>query len=461
MSLVRTVQYVTPANYTFDGAKVEVTGGKAQLKDQRPTGATLGVAYTSVIDGNWGGGALLGTAVNGAAVAGARLDLKGGTAKYVDYAAAGNAAFANTGAIKFKLTPNYSGTPATWHAFFAISLAAGSLVNRIELRQSSSAGQLQLRMNDSDGTSIGTHTMAGWSPVAGTTYEFEINFDFDTGATRLFIDGVQHSTTFTGTGTRTGTSALLRVGNDYQAAEVANFEIEDLIVFGAVQHTANYTPGYSVSEAIYALDDPTVLTNSTVQASQLESFVSDEAAAGSDEVRWTPVVNGQAMYWNGSAWVNSDSSLAQANTAADINTNAADLDLSGGKSLHFQALLHSDDGTTFPSIESYTFNYAFLISAPIVPNECAVYGWVYDSRGEPVFEASVRIVNLAFHHGDYFVRAETKEVITDVNGYWSIDLIETASLGLGTPPYTPTISGTSFDPIDIPDQASASMASLV
>lgn len=461
MTLLRTVTYTTPANYTFDGARVEVTSGLARLKDQRPSGATFGATYTSSVNGNWGDGTLTGTPVGGASVSGGRLDLKGGTNQYVDYTAVGNAVFTQTGAVRFKLTPNYTGTPPVWHAFFAISLAAGSLVNRLELRHSSSAGQLQLRMNDSAGASIGTATLANWLPTAGVTYEFEVNFDFTSGATRIFIDGVQHGTTVTDTGTRTDTSALLRVGNDYQANEVANFEVEDFEVFNTVQHTSNYSPGYTVPESVYATNDPTILTNSQVQASALSSFVATVTEAGSDLVKWQAVVGGQAKYWNGSAWVDSDGSLAQSNTAAEINTNAASLDLTGGAALHFQAVLHSDDGTTTPSADTYTFTYEFLISPGVAPNECSVYGWVYDSDGEPVQGATVRVENAAFHHGDFFIRSQKKDVETDANGYWSIELVETATLSLATPPYTPTIAGETFGAIDVPDQAHATLASLL
>lgn len=461
MTLVQTVTHTTPGNYTFDGAKLEVTGGVARLKDQRPTGATIGVTYTSGIDAGWADGTKTGTAVNGAAVAGGRLDLKGGTAKYVDYSAVDNANFANKGAVKFKLTPNYTGAPATWYAFFAIALAAGSLVNRVELRHSISAGQLQLRMNDSAGASIGTATLANWLPTAGVTYEFEVNFDFDTGATRVFINGVQHGTTFTGTGTRTGTSALLRIGNDYQAAEVANFEVEDLVVFNDVQHVSNYTPGYTVTETVYATDDPNVTTNSTTLAGALVSFAATVTESGSDTVTWVTMVNGQAKWWNGSAWTDSDSSVAQSNTPDEINDNAAALDISAGVSLTFRSIHHSDDGSTFPSASGYTFTYEFQVDVPVVPNECSVYGWVYDSNGEPVEGATVRVENAAFHHGDFFIRSQKKDVETDANGYWNIELVETATLSLGTPPYTPTIAGETFAAINVPDQAHATLASLL
>ena len=44
-------------------------------------------------------------------ISGGKLFLGSGTGNYIRYDVKGNADFTQTGAIKFKLTPNYSGTP--------------------------------------------------------------------------------------------------------------------------------------------------------------------------------------------------------------------------------------------------------------------------------------------------------------------------------------------------------------
>src|SRR5690606_17237049 len=90
---------------------------------------------------------------------------------------------------------------------------------------------------------------AAWNPTAGTTYEIELVLDTQNGVCRLFIDGVLHGT-LGSTFTRSNTATRLYVGSNavYTPCDAS---FEDLIFFSNVQHTANYSPGYTVPEKIY------------------------------------------------------------------------------------------------------------------------------------------------------------------------------------------------------------------
>jgi hypothetical protein len=99
---------------------MEFVGGKAQQKDQRPADATFGANYNSNINGNWGDGVLIGTPVGGASVLGGKLDLAHNDVRYVDYDADLNADSQQTGCIRFKVTPNYTGGPPSIYYFFSI-----------------------------------------------------------------------------------------------------------------------------------------------------------------------------------------------------------------------------------------------------------------------------------------------------------------------------------------------------
>ena len=90
MSLLQGVFYNDAINFIFDDTKIEVIGGKAQLKN-RLVDSTFGANYNIDINGSWGDGVLTGTAFGGASVSGGKLDLTGGTVKYVEYSAVGNA----------------------------------------------------------------------------------------------------------------------------------------------------------------------------------------------------------------------------------------------------------------------------------------------------------------------------------------------------------------------------------
>jgi hypothetical protein len=81
-----------------------------------------------------------------------------------------------------------------------------------------------------------------WSPVAGTEYEIEVNYDFTGGATRIFIDGVQHDATVTTTFTRSAGDALYLVLGSYSGGNSfpADCSYDDVAVFNAVKHTAPF-----------------------------------------------------------------------------------------------------------------------------------------------------------------------------------------------------------------------------
>lgn len=574
MSLTQIISYDTPANFVFDASKIEIVGGLAKLKlleldedfvetfdsdvgfsydnaktefvggevrqlDQRPANATFAANYGASVDGNWGNGSLAGSAVGGAVVAGGKLDL-GGFGKYVDYAAAGNASFSQTGAVRFRFTPNYSTKPVGgWNIFFVICDADNDTRNRIEFRQSSSAGQLQFRLNDSTGASLGTFTLANWNLTAGVEYEIEVNFDFTGGTHRVFVDGALFDS-FTVTGTRSNAAGLFRIGADYNAADQSDGKYDDVIVFDAVQHTANYTPGYTVpdtafagdviwlpqfshagpigstikifdafstvesgsprytvsvdsgmqmwwdgtawvasagtyaeastesdiaanistlpgadgattidisiyttdsntqasvadltfettAQTTYPTDNPTIYPLSTVLADALEDFSAVSSASGTNDVRWTVRDDGVEMWWDGAAWAVS-SGYAETNTVAEIATNAAVLDLSGGANLTVTAHLHSGDGTTSPDVTSSTIDYSFFVPEPAGPSLCIVYGWVLDASGAPVVGATVTAKNDPFEHTSRLVPEQSISTQTDSNGYWELEMIETETI---------------------------------
>ena len=78
-------------------------------------------SYASSLNANYGLGSTLVVATAGSvSISGGKLFLGSGTGNYIRYDAKGNANFTQTGAIKFKLTPNYSGTPSTNAIFINI-----------------------------------------------------------------------------------------------------------------------------------------------------------------------------------------------------------------------------------------------------------------------------------------------------------------------------------------------------
>lgn len=316
-----TESYIQPftsdVGFTYDNTKAEFTAGVCRQTDQRPANATFGATYTSSINGNWGGGTLTGTAFGGATVGGGKLDLKGGTVKYVDYSGTGNAGSPQVGCIRFKYTPNYSGVPSSDQNMFCISLGLDNDNNSLVIRHNSVTGNIFLRTCNSTGNYIDANVQVGaWSPVSGTEYEIEYNYDFTAGAGRIFINGVQIGSTTTSTGTRTSSIGNIRIGNFNTSNFTANFEINDFEIFSTVQHTANYTSGYVLPEYIYS---------ESVVIAPIQSYLYNIVSLDVPTITETNaphyVVNG--YYWDGGAWSTTSNTYATSMSYAQWVSNIA------------------------------------------------------------------------------------------------------------------------------------------
>jgi len=520
--------------FTYDSALAEFVAGKVQQKDQRPANATFGATFANSINGNWGGGVLTGTSVGGAAILGGKLDLTGGTLKYVSFSATGNAQSQQTGCVRLRYTPNYTGAPAVDRAIFGISASQTSQANIIQIIHLST-GNIVVYIYNSAGAAIIAGVLVGaFSPTINVTYEFELNWDLTSGATRVFINGVQLGATMTQTGTRSSVIANLIIGSNWNGVAAPDFKIDSVGIFSTVQHTANYTPGYTLSEMIYAAskvelpqfaypgtgaiqgfsslatietttpryilndlwwsgvawaassgayaqantqatilaniatlpasktldidvvftassmqssvddltttytsqtyptDDPDITQNAGLNLDGLLTFTSVLAEAGLDGVKFHVGIDGIPKYWDGAAWSTSDETYAQSNTATEINTNAATLDIALGVVLKLHAVLHSNDGSTTPTITSATIGYDAYFPPSAEPATCTVYGHVRDILGNKIFTAaSVKVAiaaRIIFPSG-HIILPITKTASIGANGYFEIDLVQTFATG--------------------------------
>jgi len=203
--------------------------------------------YERTINLNYGAGNKIFAAENGAAIVAGKLDLTGSTNKRIRGSATGNFVGGQVGAIKCKYTPNYSGTPASPQVILNISNATNSNWRLVFFHNSVNQAMYLSLFRENSTNIFSTYHLGVWNPTSGTTYELEVNWDLTTGATRLFVNGNQIGSTLASTATYspTGLTTIL-VGTEYLLVSSANFSIEDLIVYNTVQHTANYTPGYTL-----------------------------------------------------------------------------------------------------------------------------------------------------------------------------------------------------------------------
>lgn len=167
----------------------------------------------------------------------------GGSSENVDYSGANVIdGLVQTGTVEFFVKPNYSGTPSQAQYYYVSCLVHGSSNNLISIYHTG-AGALFAVWSDSTGVTIGTILSSGFNPTAGTYYHISFNMDVTAGATRLFLDGTQLSTTNTNTGTRSATSQLLRFGaSNTSYAPQPDFTIDSLRIYDTVQRTGTFTP---------------------------------------------------------------------------------------------------------------------------------------------------------------------------------------------------------------------------
>jgi hypothetical protein len=319
--------FADDTGHVYDSNAAEFVGGKYQQKDKQLENSQSWATYDNTIDLTFGPGTLTGNATNGASISGNRLDLAHSDVRYVDYVATNNIIAVQTGAIRFKYTPNYSGSPTGDRTMLYYS---GTGNNNLLFIRHKGSGQLQVIIYNSSGVSIITVDLGAWSPTASTTYEMELNYDITVGATRLFVDGIQFGSTQINTGTRNSAITDLRVGSNVAGTDSSNFYIEDLIFFDTVQHTTNYTPGYTLEEYKYIEGYDTLPEMEYTGAGTLISFDSlTYTLTGSAKIALQIGRSGVWSYWNGATWATGDGTKDYMCSFSDFAANVGTLDIEG------------------------------------------------------------------------------------------------------------------------------------
>jgi len=390
MTITSILNYDTPASFTYDTDKIDLSSGKAKLKlEANPlnftetfttdTGFTYDNTKVEFVAGvmrqklnpsdanavsainfdtkdlTWGGGVLTGTLGGDAAVSSNKVTFSGtATVNQIKWASSGNAPGYNTGEIKFKLTPGYSGSPSPVQLIYGIDNGATD-VNRLIFWHAPD-GDMHLRVYDNAGSQI-VEIDTPWSPTASTEYEIAINWDCTNGLYRVYVDGTLFLSDLTGvnTGTRNSTGLTsVRFGtNNLESSASADFAIADYVSYDAVKTTANYTPGYSIPYA-YQSSNADLPQDTYSGLGDIQSYDSATCTVVGNP-RFTVSVNsGTHQYWTGSAWANSDGTYAQANDIGTINTNLPTLTVAGTT---IDRRVHFTDTYTQDSVDDYVFNY--------------------------------------------------------------------------------------------------------
>lgn len=304
--------FASAIGHSFDISKGEITGGQFRQLDVRPGNALVGATYTTSVNTSW---LELTAVLNGLpSIVSEKLSCIGIQGVAYDDPVIGTAQ--TTGTVKFKYTPNYTGSPAGNVNLISLE-KPGAGQDRIMLTHSGSGPSFRLTAFDASGATIySTVSFGGYSTTTGVTDEIEFSWDTTTGTFRVFINGTLTATLTAGAYTRSALATILKVGATPLIYNTADGSFEDVVLFSDVQHTADYAPGYTLSETIYS-EVSDSLPPATYPGSGNMKPVGPLSTTSAGSMRL--IFND--TYWNGLAWVPSDGSYAQASLAADINSN--------------------------------------------------------------------------------------------------------------------------------------------
>lgn len=203
------------------------------------------------------------------------------------------------------------------------------------------------------------------------------------------------------------TQVTVKVHFDEQNIDADQMSIDDM--------TITYT-----GQTQYPTDNPTIVTNSTFKASDLEDFTATETKAGSDEIKYVITASGQDRYVTGGSAADSDGTYAQASTATEMDSDIGNI-ISARKTIAITAFLHSDDGTTTPELDLLSIIYNAALADPSTPTLVEVEGFIYDANG-PVASQTVRVRPFEagyFNDGIFHKYQYDTIATTDADGYFN------------------------------------------
>ena len=331
--------------------------------------------------------------------------------------------------IRIKYVPDYTTGPATDRYIMSLTESAGSLNGLCALLQTTT-GDLRLRVYNATGSLVTFPTFGNFPMTQNQEYEIELNVDTLAGISTLFIDGVQIGSQGVGVFNRNVISNILIVGTYYNPTAFPSIGayIRDVQVFNAVVHTAGSSFAGEVPRVIpiYFPGSQSVVPNVALTTDHVLATTGVEKVSDADQgVLHLANFKGADYWWDGLAWVVSDSSPLQANSLSDYSANISSFDISlGGMFLH-KILLYSPQGLETPEITSVAIDYDFFQSQGTC-DSCIIYGYVLDNC-MPVDNAE-----LAFKTSTpYFTNGNLisiDEIATTIStGYFELELSETAT----------------------------------
>lgn len=340
--------------FTYDPTKAEFLLGVLQQVDQSPLDSILANTFNQ-FDLNWHkiGGSIMGNLNGSPTIESNGLLCSGAEGVYY------NVTNDTIKTIRIRYTPNYSGAPATEVNIFGVQEASG-INNRVVVSHSPTNDNFRLTINDNVGASIFNNQVISGNNVnlvAGTEYILEINIASNSGRVTFYIDDTRVGNFNTAGWIFGVTPVRLYVGAMPTLLNTSDATFEDLLYFNQLVHVApTISSAYTVPPFIYAasqVDIPQFAHSGPGTVLGIVSFLATVVR----EPRFTlSVDSGPHLYWNGSAFINSNETYLQASTASEFETNLPLLNVKGALTGDFK--IYFPDSNDISSIDILSVTYS-------------------------------------------------------------------------------------------------------
>lgn len=237
----------------------------------------------------------------------------------------------------------------------------------------------------------------------------------------------------------------------------ATLDVDIVFESGSTQMSiSQFDATYTGQE--YATDNPTLEIAQGFRIEELISFVESVTKSGSDEVKYILKKDSDWYYWSGSAWAVSNETYAQSNTAAEITTNIASF-VATAVDFNVRIFLHSDDGSTTPSIENLVITYDFAGDQQDDINVSTVYWYSRKSDGTVCTDevtAKLSAFNVRYKDNIFVCQEEITATPDAVTGYIELPLIENVNMvdsNGGAVTYLLLKGGKQFANISVPENS--------
>jgi hypothetical protein len=244
---------------------------------------------------------------------------------------------------KFKYTPHYTTAPPNNVNIFSISQVSGTN-DDIVIFNSPSGNNIRITANGLSAVTFDT-----WEPTAEQEYTFEIicisNQIF------VYIDNLQIGTAKTISPSQGAASNRVWLGAYTGVYNIADGAFDNFILYSTASQTPTYTvPESKYSETSVILPEMEHTGDGTIKLFNSLSTIEN----GTPRILLEIGRSGNKLYWNGSAWVVSDETYAQATGLTVFNTNCSTLPVNGEKYGQFTIIF--PDSNTVNSISELTAN---------------------------------------------------------------------------------------------------------